>query len=77
MFKNIKTAQDLEKDRLETLASNVRAQRNKLLQEADVLIYKLEDSGNDTIEARAYRQALRDVPNQSGFPENVEWPVLV
>jgi Phage tail assembly chaperone protein len=23
----------------------------------------------------AYRQALRDMPAQSGFPENVEWPV--
>lgn len=24
----------------------------------------------------AYRQALRDVPDQAGFPHNVAWPVL-
>ena len=23
---------------------------------------------------RAYRQALRDVPQQDGFPDNVIWP---
>ena len=22
-----------------------------------------------------YRQALRDVPQQAGFPENIQWPV--
>jgi len=24
---------------------------------------------------KVYRQALRDVPQQAGFPENVVWPV--
>ena len=24
----------------------------------------------------AYRQALRDVPQQVGFPDSIEWPVL-
>jgi hypothetical protein len=23
---------------------------------------------------RAYRQALRDIPQQAGFPDNVIWP---
>jgi Phage tail assembly chaperone protein len=23
----------------------------------------------------AYRQALRDVPQQPGFPDNIQWPV--
>ena len=27
-------------------------------------------------EAVTYRQALRDVPQQAGFPESVEWPTL-
>lgn len=27
-------------------------------------------------EVLAYRQALREVPTQSGFPENVTWPTL-
>lgn len=24
---------------------------------------------------KVYRQALRDIPEQSGFPKNVKWPV--
>jgi hypothetical protein len=24
---------------------------------------------------KAYRQSLRDIPKQSGFPESVEWPI--
>ena len=24
---------------------------------------------------RAYRQALRDIPQQERFPDNIEWPV--
>lgn len=27
-------------------------------------------------EMREYRQALRDVPQQAGFPQNIEWPTL-
>ncbi len=31
-------------------------------------------AGNEDI--TAYRQALRDIPEQVGFPWDVEWPVL-
>jgi hypothetical protein len=35
-------------------------------------------SGTDvtmTDDMRAYRQALRDVPQQAGFPSNITWPI--
>jgi hypothetical protein len=37
--------------------------------------YMLSDSPDKTgvIE---YRQALRDVPQQEGFPDNIVWPTL-
>ena len=29
-----------------------------------------------TTEMQEYRQALRDLPSQAGFPDNVTWPTL-
>ena len=49
----------------------IRNQRNTLLNESDV--YALADRITD--EWRTYRQALRDVPLQAGFPDNITWPV--
>ncbi|BBE51145.1 hypothetical protein OYT1_ch1598 [Ferriphaselus amnicola] len=54
----------------------VRQERNRLLAEADIAILKAEDAGSDTSALRAYRQALRDVPAQPGFPQNVTYPTL-
>ena len=48
----------------------VRGQRDSLLQESDV--YALADRITD--EWTAYRQALRDIPAQAGFPASVTWP---
>lgn len=51
----------------------VRAQRNGLLQVSDWT--QLQDVPIANRSAWAtYRQALRDVPAQEGFPENVTWP---
>ena len=47
-----------------------RQERNILLSESDV--YALADRITD--EWRTYRQALRDVPAQAGFPDNITWP---
>ncbi|MFA5453478.1 MAG: tail fiber assembly protein [Candidatus Methanomethylophilaceae archaeon] len=58
------------------MAKVVREQRNKLLAQADILVNKAVDTGVGETEAKAYRQALRDVPEQEGFPLNVVWPVL-
>jgi len=50
---------------------NVRAERDRLLRETDE--YALSDR-TMTSEMTSYRQALRDVPTQSGFPFSVVWP---
>ena len=55
----------------EELASNARSYRGGLLSQTDW------SSGTDvtmTEGMRAYRQALRDVPQQAGFPSTVTWP---
>lgn len=48
----------------------VRKQRDSLLQQSDV--YALADRITDAW--TAYRQALRDIPSQAGFPASVTWP---
>ncbi len=42
--------------------------RDAELSNADIEIYKLEDSAGDTTVWRAYRKALRDYPQQPDFP---------
>lgn len=60
----------------EQKAVAIRAERNARIAEADIAINKAEDAGQDTAALRAYRQALRDVPQQPGFPEAILWPEL-
>jgi len=62
------TAQNMEQA---TAESNVRAKRDSLLQETDWMA--LSDVTMSS-EMTTYRQALRDVPAQSGFPFSVTWP---
>jgi len=62
----------------EELAAQVRAERDRLLAESDWT--QLADARAAMGEAKAaewdaYRQALRDVPQQEGFPTDVAWPV--
>ena len=52
-------------------AETVRAKRAALLAASDTMA--LADRITD--EWRTYRQALRDVPAQAGFPTSVTWPV--
>jgi hypothetical protein len=56
------------------LEAVVRAQRAPLLTGADIAILKAEDAGQDTAALRHYRQALRDITAQPGFPTAVTWP---
>jgi hypothetical protein len=54
---------------------SVRAERDAKLAETDWLVVKhLERNENIPGAWEVYRQALRDVPQQPGFPENVVWP---
>jgi hypothetical protein len=56
----------------EELAAEVRTQRDRLLAASDWT--QVLDAPVDQAAWAAYRQALRDVPEQEGFPENVVWP---
>lgn len=53
-------------------ASEVRAQRDQLLAETDWT--QVLDAPVDRTVWVSYRQALRDIPDQPGFPFNVVWP---
>jgi len=56
-------------------AAEVRYQRDQRIKEADILVFKAEDRGVDPTIYRAYREALRNVTEQEGFPSDVSWPV--
>lgn len=60
------------------LAAEVRAERNRLLDKADIAVNIAVDNGDSEAESRArtWRQALRDIPEQEGFPYEVVWPKL-
>ncbi len=55
-------------------ANELRASIKKALEETDY--YGLSDR-TMTTEMRDYRQALRDIPQQEGFPDNVTWPPVI
>jgi hypothetical protein len=60
-------------ERRDQQAGIIRDKRNKLLQECDW------SQGRDISDQiallwQSYRQQLRDITNQSGFPFNIEWP---
>ena len=61
-----KTAKDAEQ------AANVRTSRNDLLAKCDWT--QIADSTADKPTWATYRQSLRDVTVQDGFPWNVTWP---
>ena len=51
--------------------TSVRHLRSALLSSTDV--WALSDR-TMTAEQTAYRQALRDIPDQAGFPADITWP---
>lgn len=58
---------------LELLAQTVREQRNILLAQSDWT--QLEDVPIEKTPWVNYRQSLRDIPQQQGFPQVVVWPM--
>ena len=62
---------DFQADSVAASATQVRARRDALLAASDHMA--LADRITD--EWRTYRQDLRDVPAQAGFPTSVTWPV--
>ena len=53
-------------------AKSVRTQRTQLLKDSDWT--QIADSTADKTAWATYRQALRDVPSQAGFPWTITWP---
>lgn len=53
-------------------AQRIRTDRNIRLQATDWT--QLSDAQVDRVAWATYRQNLRDVPGQPGFPWNVQWP---
>jgi hypothetical protein len=66
MDDDAKAAKDAE------AAKSVRADRDKRLAECDWT--QLSDSQVDKAVWATYRQELRDVPAQTGFPYDITWP---
>lgn len=58
---------------MDWVADEVRKQRDALLAACDWT--QVPDAPVDQAAWAEYRQALRDVPSQEGFPMQVEWPV--
>ena len=59
----------------EEIASRVRAERARKVAATDYLAmpdYPPSEEGK--VAVMAYRQALRDIPSQEGFPREVVWP---
>ena len=61
---------------VQELTSMVRSQRDAKLSATDYLVVPDYPISPEDLEAvKVYRQALRDITEQSGFPKNVQWPV--
>jgi hypothetical protein len=58
--------------RLDSMSSDVRQTRNEMLTACDWT--QVADAPVNKAAWAAYRQALRDVTSQPGFPFNVSWP---
>ena len=57
---------------LSTEKGRIRTLRNDLLNASDWT--QISDSTADKAAWAIYRQALRDIPAQNGFPLTIEWP---
>jgi len=74
-----KSKSDLEAEYQATLdtarAASVRAKRDTLLSECDWVVTRAKELGQDVpIEWYNYRGDLRQIPEQSGFPNSVTFP---
>jgi hypothetical protein len=65
-------SEDEIEQRTEEESNNVRSERDGLLMESDWT--QVLDAPVDRSTWAVYRQLLRNVPGQPGFPWNVSWP---
>jgi hypothetical protein len=74
LIKRAKTPEELQKQE-EERATAERIFRDRLLTMSDwVVIKALETGVSEGQEWKDYRQALRDVTSQRGFPWTIDWP---
>ena len=65
----------VEQQPQEQAERNIRSRRDGLLQDTDWIVIKSYERGeNIPAQWELYRQALRDITAQAGFPYSVEWP---
>ena len=66
-----------EEEALEMASTSIRARRDAALASSDYLLMADYPISAEELESvKAYRQALRDLPAQEGFPSEVAWPEL-
>ncbi|HNB43310.1 MAG TPA: tail fiber assembly protein [Burkholderiaceae bacterium] len=64
-----------DQQRLDAASADAKARRDLLLSECDWVVTRaMEQSGQVPADWRAYRQALRDLTLQPGFPTTIAWP---
>jgi hypothetical protein len=61
----------MDQEELEAVKTTLRDLRNNLLKETD--LWGLSDYPASQAQLD-YRQALRDITDQSSFPEDITWP---
>lgn len=73
----VELSDDEKRQIVQDNSANVRTQRDALLAETDWYIVKSVETGTPVPNnVLAYRQALRDITLQEGFPFDVVWPTL-
>lgn len=74
LVKRLKTPEELQKE-TDDRAALERNLRDKLLEICDWRVIKAAETGiPESQEWKDYRQALRDVTTQPGFPWEINWP---
>lgn len=74
-FRIVKDSEPTTEELYEELATKVRAERDMKIAETDY--YMMPDypsDPNNLEEMKVYRQALRDITKQEGFPSKFTWP---
>ena len=74
LTKRAKTLEELKKQD-DDKAAQERTFRDRLLSMSDWVVIKANETEVPELEAwKTYRQALRDVSEQEGFPWDINWP---
>ena len=68
------TTEHAEANRIEEAGKQARAQRNAMLATSDWT--QVADAPVDKAAWAVYRQALRDITDQLGWPESIIWPEM-